>query len=140
MPMGKQLVVRLDARVDKRLRRRAAELGLTLTEYARLMLCFEFPYLLIAADVARIIEAGANEDDPERYTPVLASAKAHIEQGEQELRPLVEQLAQGLAARQVASKAELAALERALQEQYQQFRAWVEGLSEMTKLLEGGTI
>jgi hypothetical protein len=140
MPMRKQLVVRLDARVDKRLRRRAAELGLTLTEYARLMLCFEFPYLLIAADAARIIEAGANEDDPERYTPVLASAKARIEQGEQELRPLVEQLAQGLAARQVASKAELAALERALQAQYQQFRAWVEGLGEMTKLLEGGTI
>src|SRR5919197_6658946 len=125
MPMRKQLVVRLDARVDKRLRRRATELGLTLTEYARLMLCFEFPYLLIAAGAARIIETGADEDDPERYTPVLASAKARIEQGEQELRPLVEQLAQGLAARQVASKAELAALEQALQEQYQQFRGWV---------------
>jgi hypothetical protein len=134
MPMEKQLVIRLDKRVDQRLRRRAAQLNLTLTEYARLMVCFEFPYDLICADVGKILDA--QPDQPgEQYIPVLTSVLARIAQGKQELGPLVEALVEGLPVQQQASKDVLAKVEQAVRDRLEQFQVLAQGIREIRKYM-----
>jgi hypothetical protein len=134
MAMERQLVVRMDARVYERLRRRAAELSLSLSDYARLMACFEFPYDLVCADVGKILDA--QPDQPgEQYLRVLTHVLARIAQGKQDLGPLVEALVEGLPAQQQASKDVLARVEQEVRDRLEQFQVLAQGIREIRKHL-----
>jgi hypothetical protein len=134
MAMERQLVVRMDARVYDRLRRRAAELSLSLSDYARLMACFEFPYDLVCADVGKILDAQPDQAG-EQYLPVLTHVLARIAQGKQDLSPLVEALVEAFPAQQQASKDVLARVEQEVRDRLEQFQVLAQGIREIRKHL-----
>jgi hypothetical protein len=122
----------MDARVYDRLRHRAAELSLSLSDYARLMACFEFPYDLVCADVGKILDAQPDQAG-EQYLPVLVLAR--IAQGKQDLSPLVEALVEGLPAQQQASKDVLARVEQEVSDRLEQFQVLAQRIREIRKHL-----
>jgi hypothetical protein len=134
MAMDKQVAIRLDAGIHDALQRTAADLGLTLSEYVRIMACWPFPYGLVAADVFKIIDRV--EGHPDEAMPLLNSALARLETGELEMAALIEKIGAGLPQSQEASRAQLAQLKIDLHERVTQFGAWHESFAILRKRLE----
>jgi hypothetical protein len=134
MAMDKQIAIRLDAGLHDALQRTAAGLGLTLSEYVRVMACWPFPYLLLAADAFKIL--ARVEGHPDEAVPLLRAALARLETGEPELAALVERIQAGLAESQEASRAQVAQLKVDLHERLAQFGAWHESFATLRKRLE----
>jgi hypothetical protein len=134
MAMDKQIAIRLDAGIHDALQRTAADLGLTLSEYVRIMACWPFPYLLVAADAFKILDRIAQH--PDEMLPLSRSALTRVEAGEVELAALIERIQAGLPESQEASRAQLTKLKVDLTERLAQFGAWQEGFATLRKRLE----
>jgi hypothetical protein len=131
--MEKQLVIRLDEPIYAHLQQQAADLGLTVTEYARLMVAWDVPYLLLWADVRKILSSG--KDDLTDQYHVLRNALRRLETGEAELTALVEQIQAGLPQAQEASRQAVVELKAMLQEQAQQAGTWADAFRTLRKRL-----
>jgi predicted DNA-binding protein len=130
----KTAIFRLDATIYEHLQELAAELGLNLSEYLRIMACWPFPHLLIAEDALKILRRG--EEKPEEIPLLLRSALARLEAGEGELEALLEKIEVMLPKTQAKSREGVAELKAMLQERLSEVGAWGAAFKTLRKRLE----
>jgi hypothetical protein len=134
MRKEKHAGVRVGAKAYMELRRRAQELGLTFSAYARKMLFAEMPYVATFDVVDKIFEAARREKDPTAGVTLLTHALHVVEQDEQALltsKPFFEDL---LGPRYDAALQEYAAAKRDITDRIAQISGMIEMVANVNKL------
>jgi hypothetical protein len=129
----KQVSLRFNAVIVEHLQRQAAALGLTTTEYIRVMVCLDVPYLLLASDAARIL-GGA--DDIKNAVALTQSALAYLDEREPALLAMVERITATLPVAQQANRHALIDLRTTLQDRLNELGQWSGALQTLRKRLE----
>jgi hypothetical protein len=134
MRKEKHAGIRVGAKAYELLRRRADELGLTFSAYARQMLFLEIPHVATFDVVDKVFDAARKETDPSAGAALLTQALHVVEQDEQallRLRPFLEDL---LGPRYEVALQEYAAAKRDIGERIAQIRGTVEMVTTVRKL------
>jgi hypothetical protein len=131
----KTAIFRMDAEVYERVKGHAAELGLNVSAYLRVMACWPWPYTLVKADVNKILER-AEEPSAEAF-PLLRSALMRLETGRAEIDAVLEKIQpEGLTVSQRTDRYFLGTLEVDLREKLAEYGVWRGALTTLRKRYE----
>jgi hypothetical protein len=116
----KSVIFRLEAHIYEHLQALATELGLSMSEYQRLMACWPFAYLLIATEARQIVQSS---EDPEMAAPLLRNAVSRIDTRLAQMDELIGKIQATAPLTQQQSRDQLLGLRTQLQGQLEQFQA-----------------
>jgi hypothetical protein len=128
----KSVIFRLEGDLYEPLQAVAAEHGLSISEYARIMACWPFVYTMIAVEARLIVQSS---EDPAMAVPLLRNAILHIDTRLEQVKPLVEKIQATAWATQQQSLDQLLALRAQLQEHLGRFEAAAAALRTIRKRL-----
>ena len=134
MRKEKHAGVRVGAKAYELLRRRADELGLTFSAYARRMLFLEIPHVATFDVVDKVFDAARQERDPAAGAALLTQALRVVERDEAALlasKPFLQDL---LGPRYETALHEYAAAKRDITERIAQISGMIEMMASVKKL------